>query len=380
MSAQSLQPVDLVIWARNTRTAELLSTWFDTWAEQNAPGSTLQVIPFNDGNLNNQLLTANASDLPDIIVDVGWPLASYANAGLLQGLDGYIDTSPYDFAALSAAQAFGSTFGIPLYSGGHTLMVINTSLVSSAPQTFDEVFALAGQFSGSGVNALVYPIDDPNYLLPFAFGFGGEVMDASGSFTLNDAAWASAFEFVQQLSSFVQSGCDIECTNTQFLNGQAAMAITDDSLLADVLQMGLSNVQVIPFPLLSNSQSPRAFINTEFASITINATDAKFDAALAFLNWVTTNPDVVLNAASEYGRLPADVSLLSDSTITSNLLLSASLDVYHSGITLPANTYISCVWEALESTLNDVLSGSLTPQDAAAQAQQSADQCAQSIG
>src|SRR6185295_566151 len=80
-SAQSLEPVDLLMWARDGDTADLLTTWCETWADAYAPGSTLQVVPFRADDLSNQLLTTY--DLPDIVVDVAEPLASYANAGLL---------------------------------------------------------------------------------------------------------------------------------------------------------------------------------------------------------------------------------------------------------------------------------------------------------
>jgi maltose-binding protein MalE len=377
-SAQSLEPVDLLLWARDGDTADLLSMWFETWADENAPGSTLQVVPFQEDDLSNQLLTAY--ELPDIIVDVAEPLASYANAGLLTSLDGAINTSLYDFAAISAAQVDGTTYGIPLYSGGYSVMVVNTSLVG-IPTTFDEVIATAQQFNGTGTNGLLFPIDDPTFLLPFAFGFGGAVMDSNGNFTLNDAAWVSTFTFVQQLAAVVPQNCDLDCTDNSLANGEAAIAITDDVGLASLIVSGLEdNLAVIPFPTLSNGQSPRTFISNEYASLTINATDAKFNAALAFLNWVTTDSEAVTEAAVDYGRLPSATSLQSAPVITGDPLLSASLAVYRSGVMLPANTHVSCMWDALSEALDGVVSGSLTPTDAAATAQQLATDCAQNMG
>jgi maltose-binding protein MalE len=377
-SAQSLEPVDLVLWARESDTADLLSMWFETWADENAPGSTLQVVTFQPDDLSSQLLTAY--ELPDIIVDVAEPLASYASASLLMSLDGVVNTSQYDSAAIRAAQVNGTTYGIPLYSGGHTLMVINTSLVG-VPSTFDDVIATAQQFNGTGTNGLLFPINDPTFMLPFAFGFGGAVMDSSGNFTLNDAAWVSAFELMQRLAAVVPQNCDRDCTDNSLANGETAIAITDDIGVASLIISGLEdNLAVIPFPTLSNGQSPRTFIENEYASITVNATDAKFSAALAFLNWVTTDSTAVTEAAVDYGRLPSATSLQSAPAVTGEPLLSASLAVYRNGVMLPANTHVVCMWDALSEALDGVLSGSLSPTDAAATAQQLATDCAQNMG
>jgi maltose-binding protein MalE len=379
-SAQSLEPVDLLIWARDSDTADLLVMWFETWADENAPGSTLQVVPFQEDDLNNQLLTAYPSDLPDIIVDVAEPLASYANAGLLLPLDGAVNTSLYDSDVINAGRVDGTTYGIPVYSGGHTVMVINTSLVG-VPSTFDEVIATAQQYNGTGTYGLLFPIEDPTFLLPFAFGFGGSVMDANGNFTLNDAAWVSAFTLVQQLAPVVPVGCDLDCTDHSMADGNAAIAITDDVGLGSLIISGLEDsIAVVPFPPLSNGQSPRAFVHTEYASLTINATDAKYNAALAFLNWVTTDSEVATDAATDFGRLPAATALQSISAITGSPLLSGSLAAYQNGVMLPANTHVTCMWDALGEALDGVLAGSTTPQDAASIAQQLATDCALNQG
>ncbi|MFN8374274.1 MAG: extracellular solute-binding protein [Anaerolineae bacterium] len=370
-SAQSFEPVDLVIWARDGSTAQLLSLWFDQWAEEHAPGSTLQLVSLRDADLNNQLLTAYPSDLPDIVVDDSEPLAGYANAGLLMPLDGVVDTSVYDSAVVAGAQVDGTTYGIPLSSGGHLMMIINTQLVGSAPQTFDEAAA----------NGLLFPIEDPRYLLPIAFGFGGSVMDGSGNFTLDSSAWADAMAFMQQLAGSVPSGCDVDCTDGRFINGDVGVVIADDTSLAMYLDRGMeNNIAVAPFPTLPNGQRAHSFVSTEYASLSINATGSKFDAALAFLTWVTTDANVVLNAASTYGRLPSAVSLQNDSTISSSSLLSTSLEVYQDGVMLPATTHTSCLWDALGTAWSSVLAGALSPADAAASAQQAAATCAANIG
>ena len=123
-----------------------------------------------------------------------------------------------------------------------------------------------------------------------------------------------------------------------------------------------------------------SFVSTDYASLSINATGSKFDAALAFLTWVTTDANVVLNAASTYGRLPSAVSLQNDSMVGNSPLLSTSLEVYRDGVMLPATTHTSCLWDALGTAWSSVLAGALSPTDAASSAQQAAVSCAANIG
>jgi maltose-binding protein MalE len=353
-------------------TADVISTWFDAWAAEYAPGSTLQISAYDSADLGNRLLTVN--QLPDIVIDTGESLAAYATAGVLIPLDGLVDTSPYDVNVLAGAQVFGSTYGIPLYSGNHLMLMVNTAL-TSVPQTFDEALAIAQSFSGSEVDGLLFPIADPHYLMPFVFGFGGEVFDSGGEFVLNTQAWVDAFAFVRQLAAFVPTGCDAQCVETQFANGSAAMIITGDWSLVNYLSNPdvMNILQTAPLPILPNGERARPYLNVEYASISITADSAKIAAASAFLNWITTDANVVLNAAAAYGRLPSNVGLQND--IASDPILSASLEAFNSGVLVPSDTRTLCLWSALESVLSGVLNDFLSAEDAAAQAQDLAAAC-----
>jgi arabinogalactan oligomer / maltooligosaccharide transport system substrate-binding protein len=379
--AQGFEPVDLVVWARNGDTAELLSAWFDTWASENAPGSTLRVSAYDSTDLGSLLLTVN--ELPDMVIDSGEALAAYATAGVLIPLDGVIDTLPYDVNVLAGAQVFGSTYGIPLYSGGHLMMMANTSLRPFVQSSFEDIINSAQRLAGSEVQSLVFPIEDPRYFMSFLFGFGGAVFDVNNEFALNSATWVGTFAYIQQLASIVPAGCDAECTVRQFVNGEAAMIIADDSTLAEFMDDPniASTLVVTPLPTLPNGIGfARPYINPEYASISVTADSAKVAAAAGFLSWLTTNPNIAINAALDLGRLPSDVSLQSDRNLRNNALLSGSQQAFNLGMVMPSDTRISCLWAALDTVLSGVVSFALTPEDAAAQAQDAAAACGARMG
>ncbi|NWF68978.1 MAG: extracellular solute-binding protein [Chloroflexi bacterium] len=379
--AQQVGPVDLTFWARNQATADLLQTLFDDWAAENAPGSTLRVHTYGS-QLNSEVLTAG--QLPDALIDIGELLPLYASAGLLLPLEQYFDLGVYDRALVTAGQVQGVSYGLPLFSGGHLMLIFDNTLVSAPPRTFDELLALVAQIEAehSDVFGLVFPVNEPHYLMPFAFGFGGSIFDNQGNFTLDTPSWVEALRFMRTLADIVPENCDAVCTDELFLGGSAAMVIAPDTSLNTYLSddQTYSFVGIAPWPVLPSGQRPRSYISAEYASIPVTTDGDKLAVVTGFFNWMTTQSDVAVPVALGFGVLPSVTALQNDSRIADDPLMSISLEVYRDGLGAPSSTRMGCLWQALQDPLNAVLSDSLSPQDAAAQAQLQASDCAARLG
>lgn len=382
----TLEPVDLVLWSSDGDTNNVIfEDLFTQWAEEFAPGSTLELQGIETEELRNQLLTAGlaGSGLPDLVLGPNDPIGVFTDAGILQPLDELFDTSVFN-GTLAAAQLGGVTYGIPLNSGNHLMLLYNKSLVPDAPNTWEDLIAAANAVEEANpeVQGFAYNLNEPFWFLPFVAGFGGSVFDADGNFTLDSQGWIDAYQFVQDLKfteEVVPSECDYNCADSLFKEGSVAIIINGDWSLAGYLDtaqspaLGAENLGIAPWPELPNGQRPQPYTSGKFISIPTTVEGANLDAAVAFTNWLATDTDAILAHAVGTGRLPALTTANELPEVAEDPILSASAAALATGTGMPANIELRGMWDAVRPQLEGVMANSTTAADAAAAAQESAD-------
>src|SRR5215216_340726 len=149
MAQDTLPAVDLVMWTteRDQPIIDAYQSLFDTWAEQNAPGSTIEITYVETEEMRNQLLTAGlaGTGLPDLFLGPNDPIGVFVDAGILQPVDDLVDTSVFSAGSLEAATLDGTLYGIPMNAGNHLMLLYNKDLVPEAPQTWAELIEVANQ-------------------------------------------------------------------------------------------------------------------------------------------------------------------------------------------------------------------------------------------
>lgn len=119
--------------------------------------------------------------------------------------------------------------------------------------------------------------------------------------------------------------------------------------------------------------SPQPFTAGKFISIPVTTKDAQLEGAVAFTKWLTTDPDAVKAYSLATGRLPAIAGIEVDPA--TDPILAASSEVLATGVGMPADPTLRCMWDSVRPNLEGVMSDSMTPEDAAAEAQIAADDC-----
>lgn len=385
----AIPATNLVIWSQDGDANNVvLAEQFQVWADTVSPGSTVEIIQKETEVLRTDLLAAGlaGSGLPDLVLGPNDAVGVFVDAGLLLPLDELFDLSLYPFN-LGAAQIAGATYGIPANAGNHLMFLYNKSLVPNAPASFEELVTVAQEVAANneGVQGFAYNLNEPFWFLPFVHGFGGSVYDAEGNMVLDSEAWVSAFQFVQDLkfvSGVVPQECDYACANDLFKEGSVAMIINGDWSLSEYLNveqspaLGPDNLGIAVWPTLPNGENPRPFTAGKFFSIPVSVEGGQLDAAVSFLSWLTTDNAAVEAFALGTGRLPAIAGVSVDAE--SNPILAASAEVLATGVGMPADPTLRCMWDSVRPNLEAVMSNSMTAEDAAMEAQIAAEECLES--
>ncbi|MBK8021663.1 MAG: extracellular solute-binding protein [Chloroflexi bacterium] len=384
ISAQ--EAVNLVIWSQDGDANNLvLAEQFAAWADANAPGSTLEIVDKETEVLRNDILTAGlaGSGLPDLVLGPNDAIGVFEDAGLLLPLDDLIDMAMYPYN-IGAAQIGGMTYGVPTNAGNHLMLMYNKSLVAEAPQTWEELIAAAAAVEEANpeVQGFAYNLNEPFWFLPFVHGFGGTTYADDGSMVLDSEAWVNAYQFVQDLKfveEVVPSECDYNCTNDLFKEGATAMILMGDWAIADYLNtevspaLGADNLGIAPWPALPNGERPKPFTAGKFISIPVTTEGANLDAAVSFVTWLTSDPAAVEAYAIGTSRLPAILEVQVDPEV--DPILAASNEALQTGVGMPADPTLRCMWDSVRPNLEGVMSNSMTAEDAAMEAQIAAEEC-----
>lgn len=389
MAQDQLPATNLVIWSQDgDSNNEVLAAQFQIWADTVAPGSTLEIVQKETEVLRTDLQNAGlaGSGLPDLVLGPNDAIGVFVDAGIIQPLDELFDVSVYPFN-LGAAQVGGATYGIPTNAGNHLMLMYNKSLVEAAPDTWVDLIATAKAVTEANpeVQGFAYNLNEPFWFLPFVHGFGGGTYDADGNMVLDSQAWIDAYQFVQDLKfteQVVPEECDYACANDLFKEGSVAMIINGDWAIGEYLDaeqspaLGPDNLGLAPWPALANGNRPMPFTAGKFISIPVTVEGDQLAAAVSFVTWLTTDPSAVEAFALGTSRLPAIAEVTVDAA--ENPILAESAAALATGMGMPADATLRCMWDSVRPQLEAVMSNSMTPADAAEEAQISAEICLES--
>ena len=389
VAQDQLPATNLVIWSQDgDSNNEVLAAQFQIWADTVAPGSTLEIVQKETEVLRTDLQNAGlaGSGLPDLVLGPNDAIGVFVDAGIIQPLDELFDVSVYPFN-LGAAQVGGATYGIPTNAGNHLMLMYNKSLVEAAPDTWVDLIATAKAVTEANpeVQGFAYNLNEPFWFLPFVHGFGGSTYDADGNMVLDSQAWIDAYQFVQDLKfteQVVPEECDYACANDLFKEGSVAMIINGDWAIGEYLDaeqspaLGPDNLGLAPWPALANGNRPMPFTAGKFISIPVTVEADQLAAAVSFVTWLTTDTAAVEAFALGTSRLPAIAEVTVDAA--ENPILAESAAALATGMGMPADATLRCMWDSVRPQLEAVMSNSMTPADAAEEAQISAEICLES--
>ncbi len=312
----------------------------------------------------------------DVVLAAPALLSSLHAAGQIAPLD-RLFPAPFldDFSAVtrSGATAAGQLWGLPHTAGFHLMLFYNKALVATPPATTDDLLTLNQSLSAAaGPPALGLNAFDPLWLTPWLAPNGGWLVDDNGAPTLNSPAMVAALQLHQRWLNSIAPAQTYQEMMAQFGAGKLALMINGDWAIEELSASHGVEWGVAPLPALGqgDAAAPAApLVLAKYWAISQNAPPERALAAAALLQFIS-QPERQLAWSAKFGALPTRGAALNDPLITTDAIRRVSAAQLQAGKTVPLGIPPNQLLDAMRPPLSQLLAGSISPAEAAAQMQQ----------
>lgn len=340
------------------------------------PNITFEVVQKDTETLREDFQTASlAGAAPDLLWTVSDHAGPFVTAGIIQPVDDFFEMGLY----VPSVVMEGKTWGVPISSGNHLMLLYNKALIDTAPADTDELVAKAKELTSGDVYGLSYNMTEPFWLVPWLGGFGGSVFGEDGiTPTLDTEAMANTLQFLYDLKfvhKVVPESADYDVTDTLFKEGKAAMIINGDWSLGGYAEVLGDDLGVAPIPkVVATDTYPAAYTSGKYFMMPKDLSGDKLNASIKFIEFVTGEANQ-LKQLEDLKRLPGLKAVLTNEAITEDETLSGSSMAMSYGVPMPSVVEMRCNWDAMKPELTSVLADQKTAAEAATAMQAAADAC-----
>lgn len=346
---------------------EMIATYNES---QDAYNLTAKYVPFAD--FKKQLsIGASASELPDLVILDSPDHASYASMGIFADLTGKFDVSTYYEGPVASATLDDTLYGVPFGCNCLALYynedMFEAAGITEVPTTWDELKEAAEKLTSDNVTGLAFcsvQNEEGTFnFVPWLWSTGAT------SYEINSENGIRALSFVKDL---IDSGVmSKECINwtqgdvmNQFISGNVAMMINGPWQIPTMREEAPElnyNVALIP-------------MDAEYASVIGGENYAVVsggneDGALDFLTYATQEEQVIF-MMTQMGYISADKEIaaaqFTDEGDAIYKKFVEQMEYAQARGPLPEWPEVS---DAISLAFNEVMTGSASPEDAAAEAQ-----------
>ena len=354
---------------------EMIATYNES---QDAYNLTAKYVPFAD--FKKQLsIGASASELPDLVILDSPDHASYASMGIFADLTGKFDVSTYYEGPVASATLDDTLYGVPFGCNCLALYynedMFEAAGITEVPTTWDELKEAAEKLTSDNVTGLAFcsvQNEEGTFnFVPWLWSTGAT------SYEINSENGIRALSFVKDL---IDSGVmSKECINwtqgdvmNQFISGNVAMMINGPWQIPTMREEAPElnyNVALIP-------------MDAEYASVIGGENYAVVsggneDGALDFLTYATQEEQVIF-MMTQMGYISADKEIaaaqFTDEGDAICKKFVEQMEYAQARGPLPEWPEVS---DAIALAFNEVMTGSASPEDAAAEAQATIDSIVQ---
>jgi maltose-binding protein MalE len=280
---------------------------------------------------------------------------------LILDLNPYV---PFDYltsinpAALASGGYLKSLISLPLSQRG-IVMFRNTTLISTAPKTFDELNSLAHDVTHGGVVSS-YLERGSYFSAANILGLGGRLMDENENPAFNDSF---GLEWFNLLTAYDNAGAVTFNTNRDldmFKRGRVGIIIDGSwniSLLSQ--SIGVDNLAIDPWPTYGTGHMS-GWVESDSIFLNANTTGDDRFAALSFIGYLL-DPNVQLRLA-EVGHIPSVINVKPRDT-----LLQQAMEAFSNGSPYPITmdeSVLSLYWKEIDMAIRKVFVSGINPADA----------------
>jgi len=368
-------PVQVALWTQEGESdgaLQFVKKLADAYTAK-YPNITFDVLNKETETLRQDFLAASlANSGPGLLWTVNDHAGPFSVAGVIQPVDKFFDLKLY----VPSVVMDGKTWGLPISSGNHLMLLFNKDLVKTAPKTTDELISVGKTLTTGDHYALVWNMTEPFWMVPWLGGFGGSVFDKDGvTPTLNTKAMTDTLQFMYDLKTkyaITPKEADYATADTLFKEGKAAMLINGDWSLGDYKKALGDKLGIAPLPKVSaTGKYPAPYTSGKYFMIPEADTGDLLQAVISFAQFATTYENQI-DLTKTLSRLPALKKALDDEYVKNDPILQGSAAQMALGTPMPSVIEMRANWDAMKPELNAVLAGTKSAADAAKSMQDAA--------
>lgn len=369
----------LTVWAMGNEGVKL-KTLADAFVAEH-PGVTVNVTPVDWGQAVAKIQTAIAGKQTPDVSQMGTDMmGQFAATGAFEPVPANFDATTFFESAWNTNVVDGTVYGVPWYVETRLLYyrtdIAEKAGITTAPATWDDLTAMAKALQDKGGAKWGISLGTKNWqeYLPFLWSNGGDVVDETGKYTLNSPQAVEALAYYQSFfkdklsPSSVPEGFDI---TPAFVSGTHPMFFSGPwhlGLIKDAGGAGFeSKWAIAPMPKKVSSTS---FLGG--SNLVVYKNSPNKDLAWAFVQYLT---DAKTQVAwyQDVTDLPAVQAAWDDQALKDDPNVAKFGEQLSDTRAQPATATWSELGVALNTVLEKLTTGGMTPQEAADEMQAQAE-------
>jgi len=269
--------------------------------------------------------------------------------------------------------------------GNHLALVYNKRLFAEVgldrpPETMQELIEFGKKLTidkdGDGIvdqYGLVWNFTEPFFFMPFYASYGGWVMDEDQNPTLNNEAAIKAFNFVREMRDvhgIIPAECDYDVADSKFNTGSAGMLINGAWAWAKYMESPHVDFGLAVLPINSETGLyPAPMVATKGYYLNPYLENERLEQVLKLTKFLT-GPEAQFKYASRLATIPTLIEVRERPEIANNPIIMTSIEQVTHGKAMPISPQMRAIWDAMRPAYQNVLGGSMTPEEGAAYQQE----------
>lgn len=298
---------------------------------------------------------------PDLFIFAHDKIGVFAEMGILAPMAELLEPdalADYLPMTLSAATYQGTLYQLPLYFETLLFMYNRRYMQDDeVPATTGELLDYMGRNTGRGRYGFVEQHSTAYYSAAWIHGFGGSIINESGTPFPDGQAVRDALAYHLQFVSLMPGETEYSTVNTLFLEGKADATIGGPWMVPSARDAGI-DLGIAPMPTVDATGKPLApYSGVQGIHVLKFAAEGKKEAVKTLLA-ALTDPSIGTSLALASGCAPANAKCYDDPAVANDELVQSMRTTAEIAVPMPNIPEMDVMWTVVGNLLTDVnLSG-----------------------
>ena len=308
-----------------------------------------------------KLVGNDPSAAPDLFIFAHDKIGVFAEMGILAPMAELLEEdalADYLPMTLDAATYKDTLYQLPLYFETLLFMYNRRYMQDNeVPSTTEGLLDYMGQNTGRGRFGFVEQHSTAYYSAAWIHGFGGSIIDESGTPFPDTLAVQNALAYHLKFVALMPGETEYNTVNTLFLEGKADATIGGPWMVPSARGAGI-NLGIAPMPTVDGTGKPLApYSGVQGIHVLRFAAEGKTESVKTLLT-ALTDPSIGVSLALASGCAPANAKCYDDPDVATDELVQSMRTTAEIAVPMPNIPEMDVMWTVVGNLLTDVnLSG-----------------------